>query len=136
MKSNNVALFVVLMHFDNMKGRVFMKMNGSFLLNENFNGVSDECLDDIIKFFDFPLEDVEGNVGEDWSAKLEWLDPPSMDVLAGLAPGLSGKNCVDASKCPESLSAPVSFSQYMLFNYVFSASSIGFYKISNTLALF
>ncbi|KAG7950195.1 hypothetical protein I3843_13G099600 [Carya illinoinensis] len=83
-----------------------MKMNGSFLLNENFNGVSDECLDDIIKFFDFPLEDVEGNVGEDWSAKLEWLDPPSMDVLAGLAPGLSGKNCVDASKCPESLSAP------------------------------
>ncbi|KAF5447415.1 hypothetical protein F2P56_011205 [Juglans regia] len=79
-------------------------MSGSSLLNENLNGISD--FDDFFKFLDFPLEDVEGNVGEDWNAKLELLDPPSIDVLAGLSPGFSGKTSNDSSKCPENLSAP------------------------------
>lgn len=81
-------------------------MSGSSLLNENLNGISD--LDDFFKFLDIPMEDVEGNVGEDWNAKLELLDPPSIDVFVGFSPGFSGKTSNDASKCPENLSPPVS----------------------------
>lgn len=87
-------------------------MSGSSLLNENLNGISD--WDDFFKFLDFPLEDVEGNVGEDWNAKLELLDPPSIDVLVGLSPGFSDKTSNDASKCPENLSALVSVYFFLL----------------------
>lgn len=85
-------------------------MTGSSHLNENVNGISDECFEDIIKFFDFPLEDVEENVGgEDWNTKLDWFDPPSLDVLADLSRGFSGQICSDASKNPQNFSAPVRF---------------------------
>ncbi|GMY10329.1 GATA transcription factor 11 [Fagus crenata] len=74
-------------------------------LDDNFNGISDDCFDDMFKFFDFPLEDVEGNVGgEDWSTKFLWLEPPPLDVLAGLPSGFPDKNSVDSSKFPESFS--------------------------------
>lgn len=73
-------------------------MIGSSLPNENFNGISDDCFDDLFKFFDFPLEDVDGNVGgDDWNAKLQLLEPPSLDVLTSFSDSI----CNNATRVPE-----------------------------------
>lgn len=107
-------------------------------LDDNFNGISDDCFDDMFKFFDFPLEDVEGNVGgEDWSTKFLWLEPPPLDVLAGLPSGFSDKNSVDSSKFPGSFSTQVSsLICYCCFKYVIYACNIDCYMIYNTILLF
>jgi len=77
-------------------------MNGSSLLIENVNGGSEDYFGDCYKFFDFPLEDIEGNVGgEDWIAKLQLLEPPSLDVMTSLSSGNFGNICNDATKVPE-----------------------------------
>ncbi|KAJ4826744.1 hypothetical protein Tsubulata_016833 [Turnera subulata] len=52
-------------------------MNNSWFFDENFNGVPDDFFDDAIKYFDFPLEDVEPHDdGDDWEAKFQHLEPP------------------------------------------------------------
>jgi hypothetical protein len=83
-------------------------MNGSSLLIENVNGGSEDYFGDCYKFFDFPLEDIEGNVGgEDWITKLQLLEPPSSDVLTSLSSGIFGNICNDATKVPENPPAQV-----------------------------
>ncbi|XP_021650539.2 GATA transcription factor 11 isoform X2 [Hevea brasiliensis] len=79
-------------------------MNGSWFFDENFNGVPDDFFDDAIKFLDFPLEDVEPNVVEDWEAKFQQLVPPPSNVLAGLTAGLYGENSSDILKVKKSSS--------------------------------
>lgn len=59
-------------------------MAGSWFFDENFNGVSEEFFDKVIDSLDFQLEDADINAGgEDWNAKFQCLETPSMDVLAG-----------------------------------------------------
>ncbi|MED6176181.1 hypothetical protein PIB30_085609 [Stylosanthes scabra] len=51
-------------------------MKDSWFFEKNFNGLSDEAFDDVFKFLDFPLEDVEPNVvEEDWDAQFKRIDP-------------------------------------------------------------
>ncbi|XVE59089.1 hypothetical protein DITRI_Ditri05aG0017100 [Diplodiscus trichospermus] len=86
---------------------------------ETFNGVNDDFFDDVVKYFDFPLEDVEGTdcggsgedvikdfhlplddveetngcggaVGEEWDCNFQNLEPPPANVLAGLSSGFCG----------------------------------------------
>lgn len=76
-------------------------MTGSSLFDDNINGVLDENFDDIFRIFDFPLEDVEGNVGvEDWNVKFQGLEQPSFDFLTSYSYGPSPKNGNDALKFP------------------------------------
>lgn len=73
-------------------------MVGSWLLDENFNGIPDGIYDNVIKHIDFPLEDVDGNVlGDDWDASFQLLELPSSDVLAGLTSDFGSKLCDDDS---------------------------------------
>ncbi|KAI9077846.1 hypothetical protein K1719_040192 [Acacia pycnantha] len=56
-------------------------MKDSWFFYKNFNGLSDEIFDDVIKYFDFPLEDVEPNaIDEDWDAQFKHLEEPYFDV--------------------------------------------------------
>ncbi|KAK7272153.1 hypothetical protein RJT34_28582 [Clitoria ternatea] len=73
------------------------KMKDSWFFDNNFNGLSDEIFDDVIKFFDFPLEDVEPNgVEEDWDAQFKPPEDQCFDVFsvssAGLCPKAQNEN--------------------------------------------
>lgn len=73
---------------NDMVGSWFFDANFNGVSEEfNFNGVSEEFFNDVIESLDdFPLEDVEGSAeGEDWNTKLQYLEPPSMDVLVGFS---------------------------------------------------
>lgn len=64
-------------------------MKDSWFFDNNFNGLSDEIFDDVINFFDFPLEDVEANVVEkDWDAQLKCPEDPHFEDFSA---GLCGK---------------------------------------------
>lgn len=74
-------------------------MNGSWFFDENFNGVPDDFFDDAIKYFDFPLEDVEPNDAvEHWETRFQPLVPAPSNVFAGLTAGLCGENDNDTLK--------------------------------------
>ncbi|KAK6246909.1 hypothetical protein QUC31_018474 [Theobroma cacao] len=91
-------------------------MNNSWF-DKTFNGVNDDFFDDVIKYLDFPLEDVEANDGsgggssgedvikdfhlpledsggggggEEWDCNFQNLEPPPANVLAGLSSGFYG----------------------------------------------
>ncbi|KAL2332032.1 hypothetical protein Fmac_019613 [Flemingia macrophylla] len=67
-------------------------MKDSWFFDNNFNGLSDEVFDDVVNFFDFPLEDVEANVvEEDWDAQFKCLEDPRFDFLSASSAGLCGK---------------------------------------------
>ncbi|KAK4764057.1 hypothetical protein SAY87_013495 [Trapa incisa] len=73
-------------------------MVGSWILDENFNGIPDGIDDNSIKHIDFPMEDVDGNVlGDDWDAKFQLLELPSLDILSALPSDLGSKICDDDS---------------------------------------
>ena len=85
---------------------------------KTFNGVNDDFFDDVIKYLDFPPEDVEGTDGggsgedvvkdfhlpladveenngggaggEEWDCNFQNLEPPPANVLAGLYSGFCG----------------------------------------------
>ncbi|KAJ7981007.1 GATA transcription factor [Quillaja saponaria] len=64
---------------------------GSWFSDKNFNGFSNDFFDDVINLFDFPLEDVEPNAGEeDWNTQFQQLEEPSLDVFAVPSSGLCG----------------------------------------------
>ncbi|KAF7805602.1 protein ENHANCED DISEASE RESISTANCE 2-like [Senna tora] len=66
-------------------------MKDSWFFDKNFNGLSDEIFDDV-KFFDFPLEDIEPDaVEEDWDAQFKHLEEPSFDVFSVPSSGLCDK---------------------------------------------
>ncbi|XVF68564.1 hypothetical protein PTKIN_Ptkin11bG0012800 [Pterospermum kingtungense] len=94
-------------------------MNNSWF-DKGFDGVNDDMFDDVIKYLDFPLEDVEGTDGsgssgeggvikdfnlpiddveennggdvdgEEWDCNFQNLEPPPANVLAGLSSGFYG----------------------------------------------
>ncbi|XP_054811625.1 GATA transcription factor 11-like isoform X2 [Prosopis cineraria] len=67
-------------------------MKDSWFFDKNFNGLSDEIFDDVIKFFDFPLEDVEANaMEEDWDAQFKCLEEPYFDAFSISPSGLCDK---------------------------------------------
>ena len=76
-------------------------MSDSWFFDENFNGVSDEFFDDVIKHLDFPLEDLEPN--EDWNSKFQSIEPP-----LGIFSDISS----DFSQAPKN--SPNSVSSYFL----------------------
>lgn len=85
-------------------------MNNSWFFDENFNGVPDDFFDDAIKYFDFPLEDLEPNDdGEDWETKFQHLEPPPSNVLASLSSGFCGENSNETLKVKASSLVSVSF---------------------------
>lgn len=84
-------------------------MNSSWFFDENFNGLSDDFFDDVVKCFDFPLEDVELNNGEDWDAGFQNLEPPPANVLAGLSSDLSDNTCKQNVGVQQSRPMPVRF---------------------------
>lgn len=67
-------------------------MKDSWFFDKNFNGLSDENFDDVINFFDFPLEDVEPDaVEEDWDAQFNHVEEPCYDVLSMAPLGVCDK---------------------------------------------
>lgn len=86
-------------------------MPDSWFIDGNFNGISEEFFDDVVEYLDLPLEDFEGNAGgEDWNARLQSLEPPSMDILASFSSGCCGRIGNVTSKPDQNLSISVSFS--------------------------
>ncbi|CAJ2660699.1 unnamed protein product [Trifolium pratense] len=80
-------------------------MKDSWFFDKNFNGLEDEVFDDVLQFFDFPLEDVETNPAEeDWSA----LGEPCFDVFPEAPVGLCAKPKIENPQLGNGFSAPVS----------------------------
>lgn len=108
-------------------------MNNSWF-DKVFDGVNDDFFDDVIKYLDFPLEDVEGTDGGDgisgegvidfhlpldddvehnysgggqeWDCNFQNLEPPPANVLAGMSSGFSGDFFNESS--PKCLTVSVS----------------------------
>ncbi|KAG4980956.1 hypothetical protein JHK84_034540 [Glycine max] len=84
-------------------------MKDSWFFDNNFNGLSDEIFDDVINFFDFPLEDVDANgVEEDWDAQLKCLEDPRFDVYSASSAGLCAETQNEKPQLGMKLSASVS----------------------------
>ncbi|XP_045805677.1 GATA transcription factor 11-like [Trifolium pratense] len=78
-------------------------MKDSWFFDKNFNGLEDEVFDDVLQFFDFPLEDVETNPAEeDWSA----LGEPCFDVFPEPPVGLCAKPKIENPQLGNGFSAP------------------------------
>ncbi|KAK2370836.1 GATA transcription factor [Trifolium repens] len=78
-------------------------MKDSWFFDKNFNGLSDEVFDDVLQFFDFPLEDVETNPAEeDWSA----LGEPCFDAFSVAPAGLCAKPKIENPQLGNGFSAP------------------------------
>ncbi|KAK7257702.1 hypothetical protein RIF29_31865 [Crotalaria pallida] len=66
-------------------------MKDYWLLDNNFNGLSDGILDER-KFFDFKIEDEENDVLEvDWAAQFKHLEEPSLGVFSVSSSGICDK---------------------------------------------
>lgn len=85
-------------------------MKDPWLLDKSFNGISDEIFDDVIKFFDFPLEDVEANLAEeeDWDTQFKRIEEPAFDVFSVSSSDLYGKTQNRNPKLGRSFTASVS----------------------------
>jgi hypothetical protein len=60
-------------------------MKTNWFFDNNFNGVSDEILEDVVEFFDFPHEDVETDAVEnDWNDQFKHLEEPSLGIFSVL----------------------------------------------------
>ncbi|XP_073225502.1 GATA transcription factor 11-like [Cicer arietinum] len=68
-------------------------MKTNWFFDQNFNGVSEDILEDVIEFFDFRLDDVELTdvVEEDWNAQFKHLEEPSLGVFSVPSSGLCGE---------------------------------------------
>ncbi|CAJ2654440.1 unnamed protein product [Trifolium pratense] len=67
-------------------------MKNNWFFDSNCNGVSDEILEDVVDFFDFPDEDVETDDGEhDWNDKFKHLEEPSLGIFSVSSTELHGK---------------------------------------------
>lgn len=112
----NWVLFILIGNFaPNICETDINDMVGSWFFDENFNGLSEEFFDKVIKTLDFPLEDDEKNAGEDWNAKLQCLEPPSMDILAGIPSDNCDRHRSDSSKVGRSFYNLVSCHVIYLF---------------------
>ncbi|KAK8598376.1 hypothetical protein V6N13_094347 [Hibiscus sabdariffa] len=99
-------------------------MNNSWF-DKGFDGVNDDFFDDVIKYLDFPLEDVGGegviedfhlpiddekqnNSGgggcEEWDCNFQNLEPPPANVLAGMSNGFCSDFFTDCSAKSHSIS--------------------------------
>lgn len=62
-------------------------MKDSWFFDNNFNGLSDDIFDDVVGFFDFPLEDVE----DDWDSQFKCLEHQHSEVFSASSNGLCAK---------------------------------------------
>jgi len=73
-------------------------MKDWLFFDNNFNGLSDDVLDDVmdLELFDLPLEDVETDDGveQDWDAQFRFLEEPSL----GIFPLQSSQHCAHTQK--------------------------------------
>ncbi|KAK8695957.1 hypothetical protein V6N13_001099 [Hibiscus sabdariffa] len=102
-------------------------MNNSWF-DKGFDGVNDDFFDDVIKYLDFPLEDVGGGGGgviedfhlpiddekqnnsggascEEWDCNFQNLEPPPANVLAGMSNGFCSDFFTDSSAKSHSISS-------------------------------
>ncbi|XP_027345946.1 GATA transcription factor 11 isoform X2 [Abrus precatorius] len=80
-------------------------MKNCWVFDNNLNGLSDEILDDVIEFFDFPLEDVEiDGVEQDWDDQFK-LEEPSLRVFSVSSSELSVQTLNENAKHECSFSA-------------------------------
>lgn len=99
-------------------------MKTNWFFDQNFNGVSEDILEDVIEFFDFRLDDVELTdvVEEDWNAQFKHLEEPSLGVFSVPSSGLCGEieTQNEKPKLGKSFSAAVSFLlPLFLFRWMF-----------------
>lgn len=107
---------VIFMHCNILEQDVG-NMKDSWFFDKNFNGLSDEAFDDVVNFFDFPLEDVDPNVvEEDWDAEFKRLEEPCFDVFSVSSSGLCGKTQNEKPQLGRSFSASVTVS-ILVHNY-------------------
>ncbi|KAL5056087.1 hypothetical protein RYX36_036769 [Vicia faba] len=61
-------------------------MKNGWFFDNNFNGVSDEILGDVVEFFDFPLDDDDDvdtdGVEQDWNDQFKHIEEPSLGVFS------------------------------------------------------
>lgn len=62
-------------------------MKDSWFFDNNFNGLSDDIFDDVVGFFDFPLEEVE----DDWDSQFKCLEDQHSEVFSASSNGLCAK---------------------------------------------
>ncbi|RDY05476.1 GATA transcription factor 11, partial [Mucuna pruriens] len=92
-------------------------MKDSWFFDNNFNGLSDEIFDDVVNFFDFPLEDVDANVvEEDLDAQFKCLEDPRFDVFSASSAGLCGKAQNEKPQLGMGFSASVSILSTVMCN--------------------
>ncbi|XP_014498171.1 GATA transcription factor 11 isoform X1 [Vigna radiata var. radiata] len=68
-------------------GTDIANMKDSWFFDNNFNGLSDDIFDDVVGFFDFPLEDVE----DDWDSQFKCLEHQHSEVFSASSNGLCAK---------------------------------------------
>ena len=92
-------------------------MKDCWFFDNNFNGVSDEVFDNVVGFFDFPLEEVEDDVvEEDWDVQLKHLEEPSLGVFSVSSSGLCDKTENENPKLGRSFSTSVSICSRVTLN--------------------
>ncbi|KAI5391191.1 hypothetical protein KIW84_076157 [Lathyrus oleraceus] len=86
-------------------------MKNCWFFDNNFNGVSDEILGDVVEFFDFPLDDdVETDVVEqDWNDQFKHIEEPSLGVFSVPSFDLCGQTQNEKPNLVNNFSASVSF---------------------------
>ncbi|XP_061353888.1 GATA transcription factor 11-like [Gastrolobium bilobum] len=84
-------------------------MKDGWFFDKNFNGLSDENFDEVIKLLDFTLEDVEtDDAEEDWDAQFKQLEEPSLGAFPVSSSGLCDKTQKNENpKLERSFSAPL-----------------------------
>lgn len=96
---------------NNLKQEIPGNMKDSWFFDKSFNGMSDETFDDVLKFFDFPLEDVEANVvEEDWDTQFNHLEVPCFDAFSVSSAGLFGRTQNEKPQFGNGLPASVTVS--------------------------
>lgn len=95
----------------------FANMKDCWFFDNNFNGLSDEIFDDVVEFFDLPMEDVETDVVvEDWDAQFKHLEEPSVGVFSVSSSGPSDETQNENPKLGSCSSASVSILLSFLLN--------------------
>lgn len=93
----------------------------SWFFDNDFNGLPDDIVfDDVLKFLDLPLEDVDPNgAEEDWSVQFQSLGEPCFDAFSVSSAGLHGESKIrnEIPRTGKSLSAPVSILFIIMLNW-------------------
>ncbi|GAU12926.1 hypothetical protein TSUD_97370 [Trifolium subterraneum] len=85
-------------------------MKNNWFFDNDFNGVPDEILEDVVEFFDFPNEDVETDAVEhDWNDQLKHLEEPSLGIFPVPSSELHGETQNEKPNPMNNFAAAMSF---------------------------